>query len=82
MHMFKYVFGAEEIYSSGDKTFSISKERFLNVAGLWIAIMEGDAVEKAYNHIAFQVEIGDLAEFEKRVRSLELTILPGDGCAQ
>jgi fosfomycin resistance protein FosX len=76
-HMFKHILGAEEIYSSGDKTFSISKERFLKVAGLWIAIMEGSAVEKTYNHIAFQVDDKDLLGLEERVRSLGLTILPG-----
>ncbi|HSW75895.1 MAG TPA: FosX/FosE/FosI family fosfomycin resistance hydrolase [Candidatus Saccharimonadales bacterium] len=76
-HMFKHIFGAEEVYSSGDKTFSISKERFFKVAGLWIALMEGSSVEKTYNHIAFQVDIEDLPELEERVRSLGLTILPG-----
>ncbi len=76
-HLFKHVFGAEEIYSSSDKTFSIAKERFLNVAGIWIAIMEGESIEKTYNHIAFQVASEDLSAFEERVISLGLTILPG-----
>jgi fosfomycin resistance protein FosX len=75
--MFKHIFGAEEVYSSGDKTFSISKERFLKVSGLWIAIMEGNPIEKTYNHIAFQVDDEDLPAFEERVRSLGLTILQG-----
>lgn len=77
VQMFKGVFGAEEIYSSGDKTFSISKEKFLKVAGVWIAIMEGDPVEKTYNHIAFHVSDQDLPQFEAKIRSFGFTILPG-----
>lgn len=75
--MFKSVFGAEEVYSSGDKTFSISKEKFFQMAGIWIAVMEGEAVEKTYNHIAFQVADDMLDEFEIKARSFDLTILPG-----
>lgn len=76
-HMLKHILGAEEVYSSGDKTFSISKEKFFKVAELWIAIMEGNPVEKTYNHIAFQVSDEDLPVARERVRSLGLTILPG-----
>ena len=77
VQMFKGVFGAEEIYCSGDKTFSISKEKFLKVAGVWIAIMEGEPVEKTYNHVAFHVSDQDLPQFEAKIRSFGLTILPG-----
>ena len=75
--MFKGIFDAQEIYCSGVKTFSISKEKFLRVAGIWIALMEGESVERTYNHVAFQVDDEALDEFEKRVRSFDLTILPG-----
>ncbi len=44
--MLKGVFGAQEVYSSGDNTFSISKQKFLQVVGIWIAIMEGESVEQ------------------------------------
>jgi fosfomycin resistance protein FosX len=75
--MFKVIFGAKEFYCSGDKTFSISKEKFLQVAGIWIAIMEDDPVEKTYNHVAFEVSNKELDEYETRICSLGLTILPG-----
>lgn len=75
--MLKGVLGAKEVYCSGNKTFSISKEKFLQVAGIWIAIMEGESVEKTYNHVAFQVNDDELDEFEARVCSFGLTILPG-----
>lgn len=75
--MFKDIFGAQEVYSSGDNTFSISKEKFLQVAGIWIAIMEGEPVKQTYNHIAFQADEKELDAFEAKVRSFGLTILPG-----
>lgn len=75
--MFQGVFGAKEVYCSGNKTFSISKEKFLQVANIWIAIMEGEPVEKTYNHVAFQVSDKELDKFEAKVRSFGLTILPG-----
>lgn len=75
--MFKGIFGAEEIYSSGDNTFSISKEKFFQVAGIWIAIMEGEPVEQTYNHIAFEVDEKELDAFEVKVRSFDLAVLPG-----
>lgn len=75
--MFKGVFGAEEVYCSGNKTFSISKEKFLQVANIWIAIMEGEPVEKTYNHVAFQINDEELDKFEAKVCSFGLTILPG-----
>jgi len=76
-HMLKHVFNAQEIYNSGDETFSISREKFFNIAGIWVAIMEGDSVERTYNHIAFQVDDEDLPVFEQRVSDLGLAILPG-----
>jgi catechol 2,3-dioxygenase-like lactoylglutathione lyase family enzyme len=75
--MLKEVFNAKEIYSSGDQTFSISKEKFFNVAGLWIAIMEGEPLNKTYNHIAFEVDEEDLPKFKNKIESMGLEILPG-----
>ena len=76
-HFLKQLLGAQEIYTSGDKTFSLSKEKFFNVAGIWIAIMEGKAIEQSYNHIAFKVAYIDIPWFEEQIRNLELTLLPG-----
>ena len=48
------VLGATEIYASGDDMFSLSREKFFDLSGLWIAIMEGESLpERTYNHIAF-----------------------------
>lgn len=76
-HLLVEIFGATEIYSSGDKTFSISKEKFFNIAGYWIAIMEGESVQRTYNHIAFHVEEKDLPYFEEKLKALGLEVSHG-----
>ncbi|EHC6392380.1 FosX/FosE/FosI family fosfomycin resistance thiol transferase [Listeria monocytogenes] len=71
------IFNAEEIYSSGDKTFSLSKEKFFIIAGLWICIMEGEALqERTYNHIAFQIQAEEMDEYIERIKSLGLEMKP------
>lgn len=76
-YMFKHMFDAEEIYASDGKEFSLSKEKFFKVAGLWIAIMEGESIEKTYNHVAFEVDESDFPLFEEKILTLGLTRLPG-----
>ncbi|MBC1569953.1 FosX/FosE/FosI family fosfomycin resistance thiol transferase [Listeria sp. FSL L7-0233] len=71
------IFDAEEIYSSGDKTFSLSKEKFFLIAGLWICIMEGDSLqERTYNHIAFQIQSEEVDEYIERIKALGVEIKP------
>ena len=36
------VLDAKKIYDSGDRTYSLSKERFFNIGGIWVATMEGE----------------------------------------
>lgn len=65
------IFDAEEIYSSGAETFSIAREKFFLINGIWIAIMEGESLsEKTYNHIAFKIAEHDLETYVARIRSL------------
>ncbi|EAH1618392.1 FosX/FosE/FosI family fosfomycin resistance thiol transferase [Listeria monocytogenes] len=71
------IFNAEEIYSSGDKTFSLSKEKFFLIAGLWICIMEGDSSqERTYNHIAFQIQSEEVDEYTERIKALGVEMKP------
>ncbi|EOC1398061.1 fosfomycin resistance hydrolase FosX [Listeria monocytogenes] len=71
------IFNAEEIYSSGDKTFSLSKEKFFLIAGLWICIMEGDSLqERSYNHIAFQIQSEEVDENTERIKALGVEMKP------
>ncbi|EAD8117225.1 FosX/FosE/FosI family fosfomycin resistance thiol transferase [Listeria monocytogenes] len=71
------IFNAEEIYSSGDKTFSLSKEKFFLIAGLWICIMEGDSLqERTYNHIAIQIQSEEVDEYTERIKALGVEMKP------
>lgn len=74
---FKEIFEAKEIYSSEDKTFSISKEKFFLINDLWIAVMEGEKIEKSYNHIAFKIDESDYGMYLKRIENLGLEIKVG-----
>ena len=80
------IFGAEEIYSSEDDTFSISREKFFMIGSVWVAIMEGDPLpEKSYNHVAFKISDHEFEEYAERVRSLGVEMregrsrVPGEG---
>ena len=74
--IFTELFDAIEVYSSEQKNFSISQEKFFLIGDLWIALMEGSPTERAYNHIAFSVDEADFSLLESKIRALELTTLP------
>lgn len=69
------VFDAEEVYSSGDVTFSISREKFFMIGGVWVAIMEGESLpDKTYNHVAFKVSDEEFDAYAERVRSMGVEV--------
>ena len=71
------VLGGEEVYSSGDKTFSVSREKFFVAGGLWIAIMEGEPLPtRTYNHVAFKVTEAELERATAAVARLGLDMRP------
>ena len=74
---FTSIFDAKEVYSSGDKTFSLAREKFFTIGDLWIAIMEGDpASERSYNHVAFKINEDELEMYKSRIVDLGLDIKP------
>lgn len=74
----KTIFDAEEVYSSENKTFSISKEKFFLINGIWIAVMEGEPLsEKTYNHVAFKIADRDFEKYADRVKSLGVEFREG-----
>lgn len=69
--------GGEEVYSSGNEMFSISREKFFLVGGVWIAVMEGGALpEKTYNHVAFKISTDEIDEYHAKLKALDLEIRP------
>jgi len=75
--LFCDLFGAEEVYSSDNHNFSISREKFLLIDDLWIALMEGGPIDRSYNHIAFHINDDELHCFEEKIKKYNLDILPG-----
>lgn len=74
--LFQKLFQAVEVYCSEQKNFSLSQEKFLLIDDLWIALMEGESLQRSYNHIAFQIEEKDLPFFTDKIISLGLELAP------
>lgn len=73
--IFVEVLGGEEVYTSGDATFSVSREKFFIVGGQWIAIMAGDPLPvRTYNHVAFKIEPAQIDTYLAALQRLDLEI--------
>lgn len=75
--LFRFVFDAEEIYSSDGTNFSLSDEKFFLIGGIWVALMKGEPTARSYQHIAFQVSEDHIPMYRSRIEQLGLDILPG-----
>ncbi|MDD2620828.1 MAG: FosX/FosE/FosI family fosfomycin resistance hydrolase [Syntrophomonadaceae bacterium] len=74
---FTSIFAAQEIYSSGDKTFSLSSEKFFLINDLWICIMEGKSLsDRTYNHVAFSIPDDEFELYEAKIKALGVDIRP------
>lgn len=63
--------GAEEVYDSRAKNYSVSREKFFVLGGVWLAAMQGEPpADRTYRHLAFQVSEHALAGFEARIRAI------------
>ena len=63
--------GAQEVYDSSARNYSLSREKFFLLGGVWLAAMEGEPpAERTYRHLAFKVSEHELADFEIRLRSI------------
>ena len=53
--------GAQEFFVCHGRNFSLSREKFVLLGGLWLAFMEGEPpAERSYRHVAFAVANEDL----------------------
>ena len=67
--------GGREVYDSGANQYSISPEKFFDVAGIWIAVMQGEALPtRTYNHVAFKVSADQLAKAKLAIERLGLEL--------
>lgn len=71
------IFDAQEVYSSEDNIYSLSREKFFLISGQWIAIMEGDSLsDRTYNHVAFKIKDEEFDIYESRVHGLGIDFKP------
>lgn len=71
------VLGGRKVYHSGDRTYSLSQERFYVAGGVWIALMKGAPVrERTYNHIAFKIAEAEVGRCLAAIERLGLEIRP------
>ena len=69
--------GAREVYDSGERTHSLSPEKFFVLGGIWLVAMEGEPpAERSYRHVAFQVDAEDLPGYRTRLERLGVEIRP------
>ena len=69
--------GAQEVYDSAGQDFSLSREKFFVLGGVWIAAMEGvPPAGRSYQHVAFKVSETDLPLYRQRLEALGVEIRP------
>lgn len=74
------VLKARKIYDSGVETFSLSPERFYDIGGVWVAVMQGAPLpERGYNHVAFRMAPDEYDERLAAIRDLGLDLREGRG---
>jgi catechol 2,3-dioxygenase-like lactoylglutathione lyase family enzyme len=72
------VLNAKKIYDSGDKQFSVAKERFYDVGGIWVAVMIGEPLPtQTYNHVAFKISDDEYDQRLAAIKALGLKVLDG-----
>ncbi len=69
------VLGGREVYASGAQQHSISPEKFFDVGGLWVVIMQSEALPtRTYNHVAFKVSPEQLSKANVAIEALGLDL--------
>ena len=69
--------GAREVYDSTEQNYSLSREKFFVLGGVWVATMEGESLtERSYQHVAFAVSDDELPTYRTRLEALGVEIRP------
>lgn len=68
--------GATEVYDSQGRNFSLSREKFLLLGGVWLAFMEGEPTARSYRHVAFEVAEADVPAYAAALQALGAEIRP------
>jgi catechol 2,3-dioxygenase-like lactoylglutathione lyase family enzyme len=69
--------GAEEVYDSKAKNYSVSREKFFVLGRVWIVAMQGNSLkERSYRHLAFKIDEKDIKDYEIRLKAIGVEIIP------
>jgi catechol 2,3-dioxygenase-like lactoylglutathione lyase family enzyme len=69
--------GAQQVYDSCEKNFSLSREKFFLLGGTWIAAMQVEPPsERSYQHVAFKVGSDELNVIAQRLTAIGVEIKP------
>jgi catechol 2,3-dioxygenase-like lactoylglutathione lyase family enzyme len=74
--LFRQALGAVEVYDSGDRLFSLAREKFFLLGGVWLAFMQGEPLERSYRHVTFAVDDDELAHYERRLIAAGVEVKP------
>jgi GNAT superfamily N-acetyltransferase/catechol 2,3-dioxygenase-like lactoylglutathione lyase family enzyme len=74
-------FEAVKVYDSGQRTFSLSEERFFLIgegpAPVWLAVMRGDPPARTYQHVAFRIDPSGFDAAQARIDAAGIEQRPG-----
>jgi fosfomycin resistance protein FosX len=69
--------GAREVYDSTQRNYSLSREKFFLLGGVWLAAMEGTPpADRSYQHVAFRINESDLPAYQARLEALGVEVRP------
>ncbi len=69
--------GAVELYDSQGKDFSLSREKFFVLGGVWLAAMQGEPpAGRSYQHVAFKIEEAEVPVFQAKLLALGVEVKP------
>jgi catechol 2,3-dioxygenase-like lactoylglutathione lyase family enzyme len=69
--------GAREVYDSSARNFSLSREKFFTLGGVWLAAMEGEPpAQRTYQHVAFKIPEAELPLYAARLAAIGVEIMP------
>lgn len=69
--------GAREVYDSAGRNYSLSREKFFLLGGVWLAAMEGvPPADRSYQHVAFRVGEAELPGYQARLEALGVDVRP------
>jgi len=74
--LFRLALGALEVYGSGDRQFSLSREKFFLLGDVWLAFMQGEPLGRSYRHVAFAVDDDELEQYESRLIEAGVEVKP------